>query len=187
MTQTSISRRVEDSIRSLSVRDYEGAFIHLFPAVDKTAKKRRPSQGVGSRIKSFIADEETLITGIAMNNVIKMSVDGIDFPTAMYKFGRTSIAHEGELDERLKINETGSLQVGHVWNLPSSYLTGMISSVILSPENKNEMISDNNLRLSLFGESYVVNELWGKLPLIQDKMCKKWEREDLFKLSSVNG
>jgi len=61
--------------------------------------------GVAQRIKAFISDEEGIITAVATNNFIRnITVNGIDFPTALYKFGRTSIAHEGELDERLQIN-----------------------------------------------------------------------------------
>ena len=93
MTATSISRRIEASIQSLSSKDYEAAFIHLFPAIDKTAKKRRPKDGVGKRIKSFISDEEDIIFAVAIKNIIRnVQFDGIDFPTALYKFGRTSIA-----------------------------------------------------------------------------------------------
>jgi len=106
MSTSSISRRIESSIQALDRKAYEDAFIHLFPAIDKTAKKRRDKDGVAQRIKAFISDEEGIITVVATNNFIRnITVNGIDFPTALYKFGRTSIAHEGELDERLQINE----------------------------------------------------------------------------------
>jgi len=71
MDVTSISRRIEKSIEALAKKDYEDAFVQLFPAIDKTAKKRRSKGGVGTRIKSFISDEEALITAIATNNIIK--------------------------------------------------------------------------------------------------------------------
>lgn len=88
MTATSISRRIEASIQSLSSKDYEAAFIHLFPAIDKTAKKRRPKDGVGQRIKSFISDEEKIISAVATNNIFRnIQFDDIDFPTALYKLG----------------------------------------------------------------------------------------------------
>lgn len=76
--------------------------IHFFPALDKTAKKRRPKDAVGSRIGNFIADQEAIITAVAAGNIFRnITVDGISFPDAIYKFGRTSFAHEGELDKRL--------------------------------------------------------------------------------------
>ena len=43
----------------------------MFPAIDKTAKKRRPQAGVGSRMKSFLEDEEVLITAVATGNVFR--------------------------------------------------------------------------------------------------------------------
>jgi len=180
MTVTSISRRIEKSIEALAKKDYEDAFVQLFPAIDKTAKKRRPKDGVGARIKSFISDEEALITAIATNNIIKnITVDGIDFPTALYKFGRTSIVHEGQLDERLKINEEGSVQIGKVWNLPASYITGLIVAVIVAPENSNERIS-GNIVITLFGKQYKANELWGKLEMVQSKICDIFQNDELF-------
>lgn len=181
MATSSISRRIESSVEALGKKDYESAFIHLFPAIDKTAKKRRSKDGVGKRIKAFISDEEAIITAVAANNIIQnITVDGIDFPTALYKFGRTSIAHEGELDERLQINETGSIQIGHVWNLPSSYITGLIVSVIGSPENLGEQVHDS-LGVTLFGEMFKVNDILGKKEIIQNKICEVLKNDDLFK------
>lgn len=181
MVASSVSRRIESSVEALGEKDYESAFIHLFPAIDKTAKKRRTMDGVGKRIKAFISDEEIIITAIASNNIFQnISIDGVDFPTALYNFGRTSIAHEGELDERLQINETGGIQIGHVWNLPSSYITGLIVSVIGSPENIGEQVNDS-LGVILFGESFKVNDIWGKKEVIQNKICEVFKNDDLFK------
>lgn len=181
MNVTSISRRIEKSIEAFGKKDYEDAFVQLFPAIDKTAKKRRPRDGVGSRIKSFISDEEAIITAIATNNIItNISIDGIDFPTALYKFGRTSIIHEGELDERLEINEQGNLRIGHVWNLPATYIIGLIVAVIAAPENSGERI-DENIGINLFGEQYKANDLWGNLHVIQTKICKDFRNDELFK------
>ncbi|MCH4810441.1 hypothetical protein [Vreelandella neptunia] len=180
MAPTSVSRRIKKSIEAFSDKDYEGSFVHLFPAIDKTAKKRRSKDGVGSRIKSFISDEEALISGVATNNVFKgINVDGVDFPTAIYKFGRTSIVHEGELDERLQINDGSGLQIGHVWSLPPSYLTGFIVAVVLAPENAGEGI-EKELSIQLFGQTYQLNELWGKVEVIKQKMCELWQNDRLF-------
>lgn len=177
---TSISRCIDRSIAALQAGDFEAAFIQLFPAVDKTAKKRRSKDGVGSRIKSFIRDEEIIITGIATNNVFKgIMVNDVDFPTAIYKFGRTSIVHEGELDERLHINEQGEIKIGDVWSLPSSYITGIIMAVILSSENKTEKM-DSVYQIQLFENSYAANSLWGQREVIEQRMCELWRNPDLF-------
>ena len=177
---TSISRCIDRSIAALQAKDFETAFIQLFPAVDKTAKKRRSKDGVGSRIKSFIRDEEAIISGIATSNVFKgIMVNDVDFPTAIYKFGRTSIVHEGELDERLQINEKGEIKIGDVWNLPSSYITGIIMAVILSPENEREKM-DNEYQIQLFENSYSANSLWGRRGIIEQRMCELWRNPNLF-------
>jgi len=95
---TAISRRIESCINYANVQNYESALINLFPALDKTAKKRRHREGVGSRIKKFIADQEEIITAVSTRNIYKdIQINGINFPEAIYKFGRTSISHEAIL------------------------------------------------------------------------------------------
>lgn len=61
-----VSRRLQQCIERLQANDYEGALVNLFPAIDKTAKKRRRKAGVGVRIRSFLKDEEVLITAVGM-------------------------------------------------------------------------------------------------------------------------
>ena len=120
-TASSVSRRLADCLQAHARGDYEGALVHFFPALDKVSKRRRPKDGVGARIRSFLSDEEALISAIATGNVFRnIQVDGVTFPDAIYRFGRTSIAHEGELDRRLTISKDGSLSIGEVWALPSS-------------------------------------------------------------------
>lgn len=66
-----VSRRVQQCVEHLQRRDWEGALVNLFPAIDKTAKRRRPSDGVGKRVRAFLQDEEVLITAVATGNVFK--------------------------------------------------------------------------------------------------------------------
>ncbi|MCX0499721.1 hypothetical protein D3M71_11190 [Erwinia billingiae] len=142
--------------------DFEGALVHLFPAIDKTGKLRRSKDGVGARIKSFLADEEDIISVTATNILMVNNViNGFTFPEAMYKFGRTSIMHEGELDPRLIIGEGLDLSLGHVWQLPATYVLAMAISVITAPENKNEFFIDNKI-IHINDKNYRVNDLWGK-------------------------
>jgi hypothetical protein len=85
-----ISRRIEQCIERLQHRDHEGALVHLFPAIDKTANTRRPGMRVGNRIKAFLKDEEVLITAIGTGHVLKgCKFDGMSFEEALYEFGRT--------------------------------------------------------------------------------------------------
>lgn len=48
-----VSRRLQQCVERIQTRDFEGALVNLFPAIDKTAKKRRPNEGVGRAYPSF--------------------------------------------------------------------------------------------------------------------------------------
>lgn len=178
---TGISRRIEQCIKHLQENDYEGALVNLFPAIDKTAKKRRSKDGVGQRIKKFLKDEEILITAVGTGNVFKgCNFNGITFEDALYKFGRTPIAHEGELDPRLTFNQNGGMVIGQDhWNLPSGYLVGMTLAVITSPENKGERTT-GGLGITIFGKLFDLNEIWGNPDDVKRHMCGIFRDPELF-------
>jgi hypothetical protein len=181
MNPSAISRRIESCIKCANSKDYESALIHLFPAIDKTAKRRRPRDGVGSRIKAFISDQEAIISAVALRIILRnININGFSFPEAIYKFGRTSIAHEGELDPRLTINDAGTLTIGQVWNLPSSYITGLIVGVMVATENTQEYI-DSSLGITLFEKQFEINELWGAKKKIKQFICDVFRNQNLFK------
>lgn len=177
-----VSRRVQQCVERLHVQDCEGALVNLFPAIDKTAKKRRPKEKVGRRIKAFLQDEEVLITAFATGNVLKgCSFDGMSFHDALYKFGRTPIAHEGELDPRLTFNSDGGLQIGKDhWNLPISYIAGMALAVIIAPENIGECTADR-FGITVFGRQFALNDIWGRPESVRQHMCEKFHDPNLFR------
>jgi len=152
----------------LQSNDCEGALVNLFPAIDRTAKKRRLKAGVGERIKAFLADEEATISAVGTGNLlVDINIDGVSVPDALYKFGRTSIAHEGELDSRLRFTLDGSLRIGaNNWELPIGYIVGMCIAVIASPENKGERLS-RELTISILGKQFRINEIWGEREVIE--------------------
>lgn len=155
--------------------------IDFFPALDKTAKRRRPKAGVGDRIRSFLADQEGIISVVATNNFMRNnSINGIDFPAAIYKFGRTPIAHEGELDPRLTFNNLGALQIGEIWNLPSSYIPALCIGVMVAPENSSEHI-DELLTVAILGRTFQINEIWGRQAEIEQLICDKFGDPNLFR------
>jgi hypothetical protein len=154
--------------------------VNFFPALDKTAKRRRPKHGVGDRIRCFIADQEAIITAVATGNIIQnISINGVSFPDAIYRFGRTPIAHEGELDPRLTFNDARSLQIGGTWNLPSSYITGLCVGVMVAPENAQEFIHAP-LSLSIFGRDFKINELRGAELLVKKVISDAFRNPRLF-------
>ena len=176
---SSISRRIESCMEDSIKKNYESAMIHFFPALDKTAKKRRPKDGVGVRIREFISDQEKIIHAVATTNIIMMNVDGVNFPQAIYKFGRTSIAHEGELDKRLSFSNEHGLEIGHVWNLPPSYITALCVGVMIAPENYQEHI-DAEIKLTFFDKEFDANELWGAEDMVKELISAAFKKPDLF-------
>ena len=177
---SSISRRIQSCINYANASNYESAMVNFFPALDKTAKRRRPKDGVGERIRRFISDQEAIITAVATGNVFRnFFVNGVSFPEAIYKFGRTPIAHEGELDPRLTFNDAGDLQIGSTWNLPSSYITGLCVGVMVAQENTQEFINAP-LSLTIFGHEFQINELWGAEPLVKKIIADAFRNPHLF-------
>lgn len=176
-----VSRRIQQCVERLHVQDCEGALVNLFPAIDKTAKKRRPKEGVGKRMKAFLQDEEVLITAVATGNVFKgFSVDGMGFHDALYNFGRRPIAHEGELDPRLTFNDHGGLQIGKDhWNLPISYIVGMALAVVIAPENVAERTAEG-LGITVFGKKFALNDIWGRPESVHEHICQTFRNPDLF-------
>lgn len=176
----SIGRRIDSTIEAMIRNDYEDALIHLFPALDKTAKRRRQRSGVGERIKAFIADQQIIIAAIAFNNIFTRSCmfDGLTFADAIYKFGRTSIAHEGELDERLRIVPGNGLRIGKVWELPAATVSALAIAVIIAPENAHER-SANTAHIKILLEEFPVQSLWGAEDTVKE-LIKKVYRRDVF-------
>ena len=104
-----ISRRIQQCIERLQFGDDEGALFNLFPAIDKTAKKRRPKNAWPAD-KSVFRRQRGAISVVATGNVLaRILVNGASITDALYKFGCTSTAHEGEPDPRLRFNDDGAI------------------------------------------------------------------------------
>ena len=178
---TGVSRRLQQCIERLQINDFEGALVQLFPAIDKTAKRRRSKEGVGARIKSFLRDEEVIISAVGTGNIFQgCNFGGMTFDEALYKFGRTPIAHEGELDPRLSFNNNMGMQIGRDnWNLPSGYITGMALAVIVAPENLGEKTADG-LRITIFNKHFTLNEIWGRPEPVRVHICEVFRDPELF-------
>ena len=178
---TGVSRRLLQCIKHLHEDDFEAALVNLFPAIDQTAKRRRSKAGVGKRIKAFLEEEEKLISIIATGNAISNIVcNDVSITDALYKFGRTSIAHEGELDPRLEFNISGSVMIdSDKWNLPSGYITGMLIAAVVAPENVNEHIAEQ-LSITVFDKEFSISDLWGNPVEIKAHICDKFKNDKLF-------
>lgn len=173
---SSIGRRLASALAALQKDDFEGACTHIFPALDKTAKLRRPKDGVGERIKKFIADQEGIISIVATGSRITgISVNGINFPNAIYKFGRTSIVHEGELDPRLKFSRDGALEIGETWHLPASYIVGLCVAIMSAKENAKERAPIFG-SMNILGKMWEIDSIWGSEAKIEQAFEEKFSR-----------
>lgn len=183
--QTGTSRRIQQALQHVLRKEWEAALVNLFPAIDATAKRRRPNEKVGPRIRAFLDDEHGLISVVATSNYFgRIEVDGVTIPDALYKFGRTSLMHEGELDPRLQFNEGGVLSAGtDNWNLPISYIHGMVLAVVVAPENLKESIT-GSFRATVLGEEMRIEDLWGKREMVRRFIAQKFNNPGLFSTST---
>ncbi|HGY9618028.1 TPA: hypothetical protein ACOJNU_000083 [Pseudomonas putida] len=170
-----ISRRIEQCFLHYIEGDYEGALVNLFPALDKTAKLRYPRLGVGDRFRSFLNDEMDLITAIGTGGAGVMTgleVDGLTMVQALYKFGRTAIAHEGELDPRLTISHKNLFSFSsQSMVIPHRLVFSMAMVVVIAPENKGESMQ-RSLEAVIFGKNILINEQWGRPGVIRDLFAR---------------
>lgn len=174
----SIGRRIDSTLAAIVTGKHEEALIHLFPAMDKTAKRRRPNVGVAERIRRFIDDQQIIITSIAFGNILTKDclLDGLSFSQAIYKFGRTSIAHEGELDENLLITSGNQVRIGKTWELPASTIFSMCVAVMIAPENSSEK-SLSEGTVNVLGQEFSIQELWGAQSKIENMIRQQYRRD----------
>lgn len=169
--QGSVGRRLEAAFAAYNQKDYETCLIHLFPALDKTAKKRRQKAKVGERICKFIEEDEDLLSYIATGgNILRnINIGDMNVPRVIYEYGRCPIAHEGELDPRLKITEDKKIMFGADWIFPTSYIFALMISVLIAPENSNEFLL-HDLKLNFSNVSFEANSIWGQATLIREEI-----------------
>lgn len=166
MPATAIARRIQRCIDAFDVDDFETALIHLFPALDSTARKRR-NIGVGERIRLFVADQEELIGRISTSNFIYGNIyqgdensPEVTFPIAIYNMARNPLMHEGQLDPRMKIEGDVLAINADKWLLPKSYAYALCIATMAARENANER-GDTTGHISIRGDVWAYNDLWG--------------------------
>lgn len=165
---TGISRRIEQCFTHCMEQNYEGALVNLFPALDKTAKLRYPKDGVGERIRAFLRDEMSFITAISTGSKMhQVMYDDLTMEQAIYKYGRTSVMHEGELDPRLKVGPEGMFSFGaEGMMIPPKYVIGLAVAVVLAPENKTERMS-RSFKIDILDTHCDINDHWGSPGVIK--------------------
>ena len=90
----------------------EGALLSILVAVAATARKRYPvgSKADGDAFTSFLAEELPKVIRVKHFNV-KFRNEMILLQVLLYKFIRCNLAHEAELPEDIKFEESDGLSV----------------------------------------------------------------------------
>lgn len=175
-----IARRIASSVQALQASDYETCLLHYFPALDATAKRRRPKDRVGDRIRRFIDDEEAAIFLIASGCMFFGNfVNGLCFSDAVYQYGRTTVMHEGVLDPRLSFDQVNGFQLGDHWKLNPSFLAALLVAVVMSPENAREAFK-SDISFSVAGRLWPLQDLWGSRDEVRVHLSGKFNLEKHF-------
>ncbi|MEO0939804.1 MAG: hypothetical protein AAFY38_16750 [Pseudomonadota bacterium] len=163
-----IGKRIDKALGDLEGGHFDDAAILIFAAIEATAKKRRPKLGNGQRFKSFVHDQQDIITAITWNIVNKdFTVRGVSLPEAIWKLARNPLTHEAELDRRMSFDNfdgtrisTGANENDASWEFPPIFLLGLAIAVVSARENMHE---DVKLRgwFKFSSTTYVANSLWG--------------------------
>jgi poly-D-alanine transfer protein DltD len=67
------------------------------------------------------------------------------------------------------------MSIGQTWNLPPSFITGLILSVVIAPENVSEKF-ENEYKVNIQGTEFNVSELWGQRQKIRAWMETEYGR-----------
>jgi len=173
---------VGDSVRrSLDLwehREWDAAMLHAGNAVDGTAKKRYPQQGVATRFKRTIRDSLDIFQIMAAPGIdfeqsrIPIAVksdmpDGRpDIADVLYGVHRWNHGHDDELPEGFELTPHGPRPAAvHIWRtgkiqLPASAVIGLLAVAVFSPENKGEVMPDG-YQLSWYQHVFHICMWWG--------------------------
>jgi hypothetical protein len=173
-----VADSVKQALNYWDRQDWDTALFHASNAVDATAKKRYPQEGVAARYKRTVRD--------AVDIFCVMGAPGIDFdesrfPIAvksdlpdsrpdiadvLYGIHRHSHGHEDELPNGFELTPHGSRATRvHVWRngkiqLPAGSALGLIAIAVFAPENKDQVIPFD-YQLTWFDHVFHISDWWG--------------------------
>lgn len=170
-----VGRRINSCIKELARSDFESALLHYAPAINNTASRRRPNAGTGDAIRRFIADQEWLITEYAFKASMTGWVVGkLTFPEAIYNLVRNPLAHEGELDARIKFVDTQQMNLSDsLWEVPNQYIGGLVLAVVAATENAGVTAMNGQGTVKLMGRDWIFNDLWGEEDTLRELLENK--------------
>ncbi len=168
----SVADRVIESINKYNSNDLENALIQTCIALDGTAKNEYPRiKKVGERFRAFIKANMDIITFFTFNTNVFINCQFGEYTIDqfVYKVLRCGLLHEGELSEMFKFTDPGEpVSIGtKQWCFPKTFIYGTLLAVIGASSNSNQRVADH-LVVTIMGNSFRINELWGRAYLIRE-------------------
>jgi hypothetical protein len=169
---------VRRSLDHWETREWDAAMMHACNALDRTAKKRYPEQGVATRFKRIIRESLDIFGLMAApwidfdNSRFPLTVksdlpDGRpDIADVLYGVHRASHGHEEDLPNGFEVTPHGPRPAEvHIWQngriqLPAATAIGLLAIAVFAPENKGEPIPDG-YQLSWFQYAFIICLWWG--------------------------
>ncbi len=159
-------------------REWDLAVVHACNALDGTAKKRYPHEGVASRFKRTLRDSLDIFATMAAPTVdfeqtrfpiaVKsdLSDSRPDIADVLYGIHRWNHGHDNELPKGFELTPHGPRPLGiHIWSagkiqLPAAVVIGVLAVAVFSPENKDQTIPDG-YQLSWYQHVFNICLWWG--------------------------
>lgn len=175
--KNAISKRISSALDHLQNNKFEESLLNLFPALDKTAQLRFPSEGVGNRFKKFISDQWDIIAPIGLGSFIgkKCTFGGITYEEAIYKLARNHLIHEGEFNSDMSFTNNDGSIVGGRWELSNKNILALIISVISAKENKNLKLGQEKT-IVLMDRKIKLDSLWGEEDSIRKQLFNSFKK-----------
>lgn len=172
----SVGKRVSDTIDKMEGGDPEGALFQICAAIDITAANEFGKPGRRS-YKDLIHMNLALITDIAFGgrrilNIglaydhpkLKKGADGcVPIEDIFYHVVRCGLYHEAALPDDLRFTDEMQIRLEEqgVLVLPSTLIYGLITVVVVSPVNCDE-VAPKEAMLNLGKFPIPINKLWGR-------------------------
>jgi hypothetical protein len=173
----SIGKRVEEGVKRMLERDWEGALIPVSIAVGATARREFPNDKDNVAYKKFIDQNQEVIMLVATDGAwqfrqgstvsLNCKIEGQQCSTisdVLYKVVRCSLVHEAELPASMKLTEGRPLQIvmsGSFISAPSKLVIGLIVAVVASPANRDEPFH-KDCTFGWYGQRIGFNEFRGR-------------------------
>jgi hypothetical protein len=175
----SIGSFISSSLQLLKEGTHDVALSLACSAVDATSAKMFPNEKQNNaRYKKFLKKNMRIITTFGMpglsaggirikcSNIpgIKTDAEGMaGLEDIIYHIIRCGLIHQCEIEESIEFTQGTMLgDFEQKFRIPYAIVLGLVMSVILAKENKNESMSKSHY-LNLNSKNVDLNSLWGKV------------------------